>query len=144
MPPSTTIRHFINALKSGRTNITEALDGLFNDPAFLATYPQFATANFDAPLPDWARTALSSRNVSSDEIDHIDAWPGKEALRQQVLQALQAGAGLQFFWEVHRGADEENVVAAGAGNTTGTFRSPGNTVRLSFITFGDVQVEPEK
>lgn len=142
MPPYCSMRVFIDALNTGRTNVTRALDTLAATQG-LAAHADFAALSSEgalssAPgagssaLPAWARSHL--RGLSASELRHIDAWPDahKELVRQALVAGIQ-GRKVRFAWELHSGdADETQVEGLeGAGDVTVTFRSPRGRVRMS-------------
>jgi hypothetical protein len=142
LPPYCSVRVFIEAINTGRTNVTRALDTLAATRS-LAAHADFATLSNEgalssAPgagssaLPAWAKSHLPG--LSASELRHIDAWPDpqKELVRQALVAGIQ-GRNVHFTWELHNGdADETQVEGLeGAGDVTVTFRSPRGRVKMS-------------
>ncbi len=139
MPEESTIKKFVNAIQTGRTHTTKALDSVDFHPHLGA----LGTPNVVDTLPDWARAALQP-TLSDAELDHIDSWPNdqKELVRRAVVTATQANRKVQFFWELHSGPNEATDIRDdGKGEITVTFRSPRSKVRVSTATFGDISVD---
>ena len=134
MPPMSTVRTFIRALQTRRTQVTTVLDDLMaNGPAGgqhpgMGYLNNLQGANFSGALPSWAKNVLIGRGLDPIALAHLDNWPGKEAVREEMVKAIGENRSIQFFWELHDGNDEENAIAAGAV-TTITFRSPKWKVR---------------
>ncbi len=144
MPIASSIQELIDALRDRKTNITRALDDLFEDPGTLAVHPHrgaLATPNVFGstpgdPLPDWARDELQGRvpgspvkkPLSDDEIAHIENWPPqqKNKLRAALDTAIANGSHLQFYWELHDG-DSEEMDDSVPGQVI--FRTPQKNVR---------------
>lgn len=148
MPPFSTIRTFVKALQTGRTNITESLDRLMTNPSRHQQHPQFSeitSAQALDTLPAWVRQLLRDHGMTDPEMDHIDAWPNgqKELVRQKVVAAVQSDRQVHFLWELHDDATPANDIQDpdAAGHITIRFRSPRHGVKLSSITFGDIKVE---
>jgi hypothetical protein len=150
MPPYTTLRTFIDALKSGETNITRVLEDVAADRALLeANAADLRTpGRFEPYFPDWARAALTDssrvRRLSAEELAHIEAWPAseKEAVRVQLARSLDAPLRLIFRWEIFDGDDPRTELRRDeAGEAEIVFRSPRKGVELiSRINVGDIKV----
>lgn len=147
MPAYSTLRTFINAVRTGRTNITETLDKLMTNPARHKLNTNELTLrqehSLDAPLPDWMRRILKTAGMSDAEVSHLDIWPDdkKEEVRTVVVQAIDANLPVRFFWELHDGATPDNVISQREDGWTVRFRSPAAGVRLSHVNLGSVHVD---
>lgn len=145
MPPTSSIRTFIDALKTGQTRTTRKLDDLFATPGQLnLTFQQdqdLRTPNIFSPqLPDWVRNLLSGPHVvtnplSKDELQHIDEWPSeqKEEVRKKLVTARDNNLGVRFFWELYEGTAPATVISD-LGGSLGflvTFSSPRSQLTLS-------------
>lgn len=149
MPPYTTLRDFISAVQTGRTNITRVLGELANSDEMKNDAAARADINrqwgFDT-LPDWFRTACAQHGMSQDEITHIGAWPReqKDVVRAQIATAWsQPGATIHFSWEIYDGSDGHSEVRRDANSEVRVvFRSPRKGVHLdSFFRVGEVKVD---
>jgi hypothetical protein len=150
MPPYTTLRTFIDALKSGETNITRVLEDVAADrPLLEANAADLRTpGRFHPVFPDWARGALIDRNrprcLSLQELAHIEAWPPdeKEAVRVQLARSLDEPVRLVFRWEIHDGDEPRTELRRESGGEAQlVFRSPRAGVELtSRINMGDIRV----
>lgn len=146
MPAYTPIREFIDALKSGETNITKRLDYIFQNyaqvpaaatTAFAAWNPMASPA-IPASVKDVLRHAgdvgnlVDTNKLSAAEVDHLDALPPalKSTLHGFISAALLAGHALKFEWELHRAAADEAVQDLGPPVTTITFRTAAGSVEL--------------
>ncbi|OGO53270.1 MAG: hypothetical protein A2148_09080 [Chloroflexi bacterium RBG_16_68_14] len=147
MPEGSTIKKFVEALKSGRTNTTKALDTIFADASKRAAHSKDlgAPGAFNRPLAGWARTELRSAGLSEQELTHIDDWPDdqKEDVRQALVTAINGKRAIHLSWELHSGPAEATDIQglAGTGDVTVTFRSPRSKMKVSLATFGDISVE---
>ncbi len=140
MPAFTPIRDFIDALRSGETNITKRLDYLL---ANYAQVPQAARTDFDnwnplviSPIPASVKDVLrhigtydygslaDDYKLSAAEVAHLDALPPplKDKLCGFIRAAQGAGQTLKFEWELHRVAADDAV------------QDPGPPVKITFRT----------
>jgi len=147
MPPPTTMRTFLEAIRSGRTNTTEALDMLFASPAAVRAHPNFT--DLQAPgmlnmLQPWARAELRRLGVGSEELAHIDDWPNnqKEIVRQKLVDAMNGNKPVEFSWKVYPGATEDTSIDEGPAKVTITFFSPESKVRATGPDSVSVDVGP--
>jgi hypothetical protein len=139
----------MEALRTGRTKTTRALDDLFGDPNALQHHAHLADLQAaDAlrrPLAEWVKTELRQRGLTDLELDHIDKWPDplKEEVRRALVSAIANGQPVHFHWEMHRGDDEETPIQDPdpQGHITIIFRSPGRKLNVSGVTLGNVKVE---
>src|SRR2546426_10801189 len=106
MPPYSTLKTFVQALQTGRTNITECLERYFNNFPAVSGHPHFADLQqpgaVDRPMPAWARQVLRGAGMSDAEVSHIDRWPDgeKEKVRAAVVDAVQNTRRMRFAWEL--------------------------------------------
>lgn len=155
MPDASEIKKFAKALKTGRTDITRALDALFGhkpdrhlnatDPVILSLVAWLRTPGALATLSPEARTLLGGLKVSPQELDHIDLWDSgqKEDVRLRLVDAIDNNHPYHFFWELHRGNDEETdmPVLPGSGGDI-HFRSPRHKMQVpSGWTLGQMRVD---
>jgi hypothetical protein len=144
MPPTSSIRTFINALKTGQTRTTRRLDELFATPGQLNLNTQqvqdLRTPNiFSQQLPVWVSDLLSPQQginaLSYLELKHINEWPSeqKEEVRQKLVIALDNNLGIRFFWELHEGTAPATLIRdlGGSSGFLVTFRSPRSLVTLA-------------
>jgi len=156
MPAFTPIRDFIEALKSGQTNITNRLDYLYAnrlaiDPGVLTT---IRTASLHPSFPAEVKQLLKGigavtgpNKLGDNEISHMEDWdPGeKSQLQGWIDAAITNGYAVNFFWELHRDpAAGDYAVQVGpdaAGNVAITFRSFAGKVNLS-PSLGSISYTP--
>ncbi len=148
MPPKSSIQTFIDAVNTGQTNTTRALEVIGTN---LAAYSGFAAA-LATPgalkadpstglLPAWAGAVLSGVGVGAlaltpAELLHIGAWPDaeKEKVRAALYQAMQAGNAVHFSWQLYPGADSiSHVDNLPGGDFKVTFLSPQSKVRVKVV-----------
>jgi hypothetical protein len=137
MPPGTRLRTFIEAIQTGTTRTTRALDVFFTDPGRHQNHPHrndFKTPGAFNMLPQWARTGLRAA-LSDLELAHIDSWPDeqKEAVRDAVDKAINdKRRAVHFFWLPSTLAAEttEIIDPDGAGDITIKFFSPRQMIRV--------------
>ena len=167
MPDSTPIKKFIESLRTGQTDITKALDGIFDlgiraditagrdplltpgdfTPADLTDFKDTAgQPNHFNLLPAYAEKMMNARNVNLGEIAHIKNWPKnhKKKIREALVKALNDGRAVYFFWELYEG-DFETVDIKESGSTNPiiiTFMSPRKNVSLAAPDDVQVAVNP--
>lgn len=132
MPPMSTLRTFILAIQSKRTNTTKALDLLLakNQSGSHPLQPylqRLQDGDFSGDLPPWAKLALTGAGVTpGPEMDHVDAWPDKDEVRDWVVKAIMENRSIKFFWDLHDGDHEQNQAddPGGNGDIKVTFKSP--------------------
>ena len=165
MPDSTPIKKFIESLRTGKTDITNALDKIF-DMGYRADLLACADPDLTQPdldnfrdetgqpnhldtLPNYANAMLQSRGVNIGEIDHINDWPPgqKKRVREKLVEALDPAKprAVYFFWELYNGAFENvHIEDHGPGSDIIiTFKSPRKNVQATPSKTGiveDVQV----
>jgi hypothetical protein len=150
MPAYSTLRTFIDSLRTGRTNITTTFDALLLDRAALREHPEWPTFRdtpvLNGPMPQWLRNILSTAGIRDIEIIHIDQhWPAaqKELARQWIAAAIEEDVPLSFSWELHDGTDPVNEQREEGRRIV--FRSPRDGVRISglnvwYVHIGGVHV----
>jgi hypothetical protein len=146
MPSYSTLRLFVNAIKTGDTNITQGLERLANDPAKRQQYLNDINAAQTAvgALPGWLQIELIQAGLSQAEVDHCSRWPDaeKEKVRQRVADAIPEGRNIHFSWELWDGNDPDSDVRRDPDQDVRiVFRSPRKGVKLSLVNFGDISVE---
>ncbi|MEX0682544.1 MAG: hypothetical protein WD904_03015 [Dehalococcoidia bacterium] len=146
MPPYSTLRTFIDALRTGETNITQCLENVTNNRALRdAHLAEVQTPNaFDGALPQWLCDALDQAGMSNDEIRHIERWPAreKEIVRQQVALSIGDNRTLRYGWELQDGdAPVSDVRVQNSNEAVIIFRSPRSGVHLKTVNFGFVDIE---
>jgi hypothetical protein len=146
MPVYSTLRSFVNAIRSGDTNITQCLERLANDRAKRAQYATDIHALHAGvgQLPGWLRNEMVQAGMSQPEVDHVERWPDaeKEKVRVQVVEALEQDRNLHFSWELFAGDDPVSEVRRDPNQDVRVvFLSPRKGVILSALNHGDVKVE---
>ena len=148
MPEKSTIKKFVAALQTGRTNTTRALEELWAargtlDAAKLAVLPTIGLT----PLEPWLRQELAARGLSEPELVHLDRWPDpeKRAVRAKLVSVVGDSRPVHFSWELHRGDNEDHEIQDpdATGDITIIFRSPRRKVAIGglLLTFGDITVD---
>ena len=134
MPPYSRLQTFVDALKTGETNITQSLDRLVNDDRKREAHVDFVTtANAFASFPDWLRDELANAGMRPEEIDHIERWPNEEKglVRIQIVHAIRDNRPLRFGWELYDGGRPVTDVRRQPGRDARVvFRSPRTGVRV--------------
>lgn len=150
MPAYTNLRTFVNALKTGRTHITDCLDRFFKDLNKVQNHAhgvEFLDLNgVDWPSgpPPWLGAFLDEIGLTAPERDHVLHWPSEQLRRTRaaVVRAVTAGQSPTFRWGLYDGAAPLSVERTGtAGNPEVLFQSPGASLRLTSINYGEVYVE---
>jgi len=145
MPAFTKLRTFVNALKTGRTHITDCFDDFFQDPATVLAHPNFtAFSTVWSVTPAWLPGFLDSIGLTPEERDHVLAWPlaELETARATAAGAVAAGQAPTFRWVLYDGAAPKSLARTGAGgNPEVLFQSPGASLRLTQINYGEIYVE---
>ena len=145
MPEYSTVRDFVAALQSGMTNTTKVLQHLWDNRNDPAVFPPNVLANLGTyslhPLAPDLEQLFRNAGMKPGEILHLNHWPDAE---KQKMRGALLGAGNQtvrFFWELHRGDDEETeVTPAPGGGVDIYFRSPRKRLALSAgPTFGGMK-----
>jgi hypothetical protein len=143
MPAYTHLRTFINALKSGRTHITDCLDEFFRDPAAVqghARWAEFSAGNWSAGAPSWLGAFFDEIGLTSQERDHVLCYPAGELEKTRAAAAAATAANqlATFRWGLYDGNAPRATVHGGHRIR---FESPGESLRLTSINYGEVYVE---
>jgi hypothetical protein len=151
MPVASSLRELIDAIQTGKTNTTRALDELFGSQAALSRVNAHQnrtdlddvgvfSSGPGGNIPPWAERVLQGQDaglpvngyaLSQVEIQHVNNWPpaNKETLREKLVEALVNLTPLEFRWELYDGADE-GIDTTSVPNRI-TFRSPKSRAELS-------------
>jgi hypothetical protein len=145
MPAYSTLRTFVLAVQTGRTNIVNVLERICAEsPADSPEVLAIQAPGSAQPLPEVIKAAFRSKGMTEPEVQHIERWPAdqKERVRAEIVRAIQAGEALAFSWELFGGEspDAEFRPREGGGRLI-AFRSPRSAVRLSRMNYGDISVE---
>ena len=155
MPEHSTIKAFVNAVKSRRTKPTKVLDALLSNPASYQGTPLLTSLQQPHALdnlPQWAKNELGKPgqsdpelSLSNAELDHINSWPKdeKDKARDALVTAIVGARPIAFRWELYDGALSVTQVDGlqGTGLITVRFLSPRDNVRHTGLTFGEVFVD---
>ena len=145
MPAYSSLQDFINALNTGRTNITKCFDAFFSPASNVtghARWNDFSTGNWSAGPPPWLSDLLLAPptgeiGLSVPERDHVLKWPGPELekARDAAVRAV-SGSGVvppkapKFFWELSNGRTPQTLErVSSAGVPEIVFLSPRIAVR---------------
>ncbi len=145
MPNASTMAKFLEARRTGKTDVTRALDSVFTSPGHLqgdepALFTWLSGAHaLDQPLTPEARNFLKGLqgglSMSDADLDHIDDWPSnqKEKVRRKLVKAIEEDRNVKFVWKLHNGDTEltDREDPGPPGGITIKFRSPWNNVKLS-------------
>lgn len=150
MPAYTNLRTFINALKTGKSHICECLDAFFADLDAASgndNWADFIDANQNwstTEPPAWLEGFLLSIGMTADEARHVVNWPKQELqkTREAAQAAVNSNQSPTFFWGLYDGdvplADPRTDPD---GNPQVLFQSPGASLRLTLINYGEIYVE---
>jgi hypothetical protein len=148
MPAYTKLRTFVNALKTGTTHITERLDEFFGDLNRIQThlrFSEFVNGDWSAGAPAWLGPFLKDEvGLTGPERDHVMQWPAAELekARAAAAAAVQAGQSPTFRWVLYDGAAPNTVSRTdAAGKPQVLFQSPGASLRLTSLNYGEIYVE---
>ena len=147
MPAFTKLKTFVTALKTGRTHITDCLDDFFGDLINVQGHAHFSdlvNGNWSAGLPVWLGEFLDEIELTPPEVTHVLAWPPTELekARAAAAAAVQAGQSPTFRWVLYDGAAPNSLVRTGAGGSPEVlFQSPGASLRLTQLNYGEIYVE---
>jgi hypothetical protein len=137
MAPMSSIRTFINALKTGETRTTRALNKVVADRRSAAAHERRAALGhsgaMDAPLQPPFRDALRSAALPDEMITEcIDRWPDdhKERVRRALVKALKEGQRVQFAWGLTDGDDLRTEIRTTGGTVTVSALSPRSSLRV--------------
>lgn len=146
MPPMSSLRTFISALKTGETRTTKALEEVVGRrrgaeaEEVLAAIRRSGALN--APLQTPLRQALRGAPLPERFIDRcIDGWPDaqKEQARRAVVRAIDDGHRVRFRWGLTSGSGYETEITRAGNRVIITALSPRSTLRISG---GEIYVAP--
>jgi hypothetical protein len=131
-------RTFIEALKTGETRTTKALERVMGRRQGAAAEAFFAAMRgrgaLNAPLKPEIREAIQKKTRLPDlYIERcIDAWPDKhkEDARKAIVAAFNSGRPLRFRWGLKSGAGYDAVISDQDHQITITALSPRSTLRV--------------
>lgn len=137
MPPMSSVRTFIAALKTGETRTTRALEKVVArrrgaDAHALAAALRRRGA-LDAPLADPMRSAIRAVPLPERFVARcIDAWPDKqkEEARRAIVGAMRHGRRLQFRWGLTDADTYETAIVTRGSRVTITALSPRSSLRI--------------
>jgi len=145
MPPMSSLRTFIAALKTGETRTTKALESLAGrrrGATATAVIAQVNKANaMNTPLGDPLRSAIRMSPLPENVIATcIDGWPNsqKEKIRVAVARAIREGRRVRFRWGLTpESGFRTEIHDSGSGTLTITTLTPRSALR----THADGSVE---
>lgn len=144
MPAYSSLRTFVDSLRTGETNITRCLESLLNNPNKRTDNgDRVRTLDVSRPFPAWLREELLASGMKTEEVDHIERWPnhGKELVRRELEAAIASSGTLRFSWEIFDGDNPETAVQRDGPGARIVFKSPRKGVQLSHVNYGSIQVE---
>ena len=138
MPPMTSVRTFIAALRTGETRTTKAVEqavarrrGARGDELVALLHKQGA---FKKPLQDPFRDALRATGLPARYIDTcIDGWPDgqKEQMRRAIARAISDGHRVRFAWGLTDAKGfETEITRAKSGTVTVRALTPRAALRV--------------
>ncbi len=135
MPVATTWATFYQAVQTGITKTTEALETLYkaHKGQSTALVALAETPNGFAGMPNAIRTALEQEGLSEPEILHVEKWPDnqKEDVRLALLDAMNSDRAVLSRWKLHNGSKEDTIIETSGNLTTITFYSPVSKVKAA-------------
>ena len=144
MPAYSTLRTFIDSLRTGETNITRCLEALLNNPNKRNDRAgEIRTLDVSQPFPEWLRQEFLGSGMKMQEVEHIERWPqaGKELVRRELEAAITSNGTLRFTWEIFGGDQPETHVERDGQGARIVFRSPRKGVHLSHMNYGEIHVD---
>ncbi len=142
MPTGSTILEFEDAIRTGTTKTTRALEELYRSQG-AALRPNLAATNALDGLPPWLKTELQRQGaarpdlqLSTKELNHIRDWPDqpdKRRIRVALRSAIANGQTVLFRWELSSGSGLTTDVPSlplPPGPITITFRNPRGKIRV--------------
>jgi len=146
MPAFTELKTFVKALKSGKTHITDRLDVFFQNPAGVqgdANWVNFSSSDWLGGTPAWLPAALQTMGLTGEEIEHILKWPLGELEKARVAarDAVNASDAIKFFWGLYGGPAPLTVPSNPRTGRQVLFQSPGASLRLTTLNYGEIYVE---
>ena len=149
MPPMTSVRTFIAALRTGETRTTQAVEqavarrrGARAEELVALLHKRGA---LKAPLDASFRDALRDTGLPPRYIDNcIDGWPDgqKEEMRRAMVTAINGGHRVRFAWGLTAAAGfETEITRAKSGTVTIRAMTPRSALRAS--ADGDITAMPK-
>ena len=142
MPTGSSILEFEDAIRTGTTKTTKALEELCRTQG-AALRPKLAATDALDGLPPWLKTKLESQGAAREdlelitkELNHIRDWPNrpdKRRIRVALRSAIANGQTVLFRWELSSGSGPTTDVPSlplPPGPITITFRNPRGKIRV--------------
>lgn len=136
MPPMSSLRTFISALRSGDTLTTRALNNVLAQRTGADELVGVLKKRngFNAPLTSPLRDAIRRAPLPDETITEcIDRWPDdqKERARRAIVKAVDAGRSVRFTWGLTESTECETMIdASGTGAVTIRALSPRSSLRI--------------
>jgi hypothetical protein len=137
MAPMSSIRTFINALKTGETRTTRALNRVIAERRSAAADERRAALRHPgamaAPLQPPLRDALRSAALPDEMITEcIDRWPDdhKERVRRALVKALAEGHRVRFAWGLTDADHLQTEIRTSGRTVTVSALSPRSSLRV--------------
>lgn len=147
MPPSSSVKDFIDALRTGKTKITKTLDHYFRAPASLSQPIKDAFDNTWNDLPTDLETEMLKHpspgiGVDPEDIAHINQWDKVQLndVRKALKTAIQNNTKVEFFWEVHSDKNQKEQTDTSQAGVI-IFRSHREKVKIKKPTTGEIGVD---
>jgi hypothetical protein len=143
MPAYSTLRAFIDSLRTGETNITQTFARAL---AAEGVGPIGNRDSVDPKLSDTVKGLLRKHHMKPAEIEHVDEhWTGaqRNEVREWILAAVAAGRDVTFSWELFAGSATGNRRddPGAPAPVSITFLSPREGVNLHRPNFGQINVD---
>lgn len=143
MPAYSSLRTFIESLRTGETNITQTFARAL---AAEGVDPIRDRDSVDPALSTTVKELLSKHRMKPAEINHIeDHWTAaqRNEVREWILAAVAADRDVTFSWELFAGRDTGNRRddPGAPAPVSITFLSPREGVNLQGPNFGQVRVD---
>jgi hypothetical protein len=122
---------FLRAVRTGRTDITRALDRIFADPFVLLDDGHLEAFRQEGHLDQLDSECQARLNLNETAIQHINDWPGnlKEDIRTKLVEAIESGLPVRFRWTISGEDEEDHLVQEEDGELAMTFRTPEDRIR---------------
>ena len=166
MPEKSSIKKFVEAVKTGKTKTTKVLNAVFENKtaayngSTLFDASHLGQARFlddlRAPDLDLVRDELRKPGKSDPELalddadlDHMNSWSPdeKEKVRKALVDAVGASGAasrnIHFSWALYDGGDSKTDVddPGPPGDIVVRFLSPRKNVDKSGFTYGEINVK---
>ncbi len=143
MPAYSSLRTFIESLRTGETNITQTFARAL---AAEGVGPIRDRDSVDPVLSPTVKGLLSKHGMKPVEIRHVeDHWPPgqRNEVREWILAAVAAGRDVTFSWELFAGRDTGNRRddPGAPAPVSIAFLSPREGVNLRGPNFGQVHID---